>query len=129
MIFSTFIASTLLLGHVMAISGGPSSITIRGGGYSGTCTNQTCGITARLYLVMHEEAGAVSGQLDLSSELGGGGPITGTMEGDQVTFTTVWEFGEITWLGRVKCKNIRGTYRIEGPDGIIQKGIWSASKP
>lgn len=128
MISLPFIASTLLLGHVMAISGGPSSITIRGAGYSGTCTNQTCGITARLYLVMHEEAGAVSGQLDLSSELGGGGPISGTMEGDQVAFTTVWEFGEITWLGRVKGKTIRGTYRVEGPDGSTQKGIWSASK-
>ena len=128
MIFSTFIASALVLGHVMAISGGPSSIASGGAGYSGTCTNQTCGITARLYLVMHEEAGAVSGQLDLSSELGGGGPISGTMEGDQVAFTTVWEFGEITWLGRVKGKTIRGTYRVEGPDGSTQKGIWSASK-
>ena len=128
MIFSSFIASALVLGHVMAISGGHSSITNRGGGYSGTCTNQTCGITARMYLVMHEQDGAVSGQLDLSSELGGGGPITGTMEGDQVTFTTIWEFGEITWHGRVKGTTIRGTYRIEGPDGLTQKGIWSASK-
>ena len=128
MISLPFIASALVLGHVMAISGGPSSVTIRGGGYSGTCTNQTFGITARMYLVMHEEAGAVSGQLDISSELGGGGPITGTMEGDQVTFTTVWEFGEITWLGRVKGKTIRGTYRVEVPEGFTQNGIWSASK-
>lgn len=123
MIFSTFIASALVLGHVMAISGRPS---ITGGGYSGTCTNQTCGITARLNLVMHEEDGAVSGQLDLSSELGGGGQITGTMEGDKVTFTTVWEFGEITWFGRIKGKTIRGTYRVDGPEGLTQKGIWCA---
>ena len=128
MTFFNFIASALVLGHVMAISGGPSSITIRGGGYSGTCTNQTFGITARLYLVMHEDGGKVSGQLDISSELSGGGPISGTMEGDQVAFTTVWEFGEITWLGRVKGKTIRGTYRAEGPDGSTQKGIWSASR-
>ena len=50
------------------------------------------------------------------------------MEGDQVTFTTVWEFGEITWFGRVKGKTIKGTYRVEGPEGSTQKGIWSASK-
>ena len=123
-----FIASALVLGHVMAIPGDPSPKTIRGGGYSGTCTNQTCGITARLYLVMREDGGKVSGQLDLSSELGGGGPISGTREGDQVTFTTVWEFGEIAWFGRVKGKTIKGTYRVEGPDGSTQKGIWSASK-
>jgi len=128
MISLPFIASALVLGHVMAISLGPSSINIKGGGYSGTCTNQTCGITARLYLVMHEQDGAVSGQLDISSELGGGGPITGTMEGDQVTFTTVWEFGEIKWIGRVKGKTIRGTYRVQVADGSTQKGIWSASK-
>ena len=128
MISFTFVASALLLGHVMAVSGDPSSITIKGGGYSGTCTNQTCGITAHLHLVMHEQDGEVSGQLDISSELGGGGPITGTMEGNQVAFTTIWEFGEITWLGRVKGKTIKGTYRVEGPDGSTQKGIWSVSK-
>jgi len=126
--FFNFIASALVLGHVMAISGDPSSIIIKGGGYSGTCTNQTYGITARLRLVMHEQDGTVSGQLDISSELGGGGPITGTMEGDQVAFTTIWEFGEITWLGRVKGKTIKGTYRVEGPDGSTQQGIWSVSK-
>jgi hypothetical protein len=128
MIFFNFISSALVLGHVMAISVNPFPITIKGGGYSGTCTNQTCGITARMYLVMHEQDGAVSGHLDISSELGGGGPITGTMEGEQVTFTTVWEFGEITWRGRVKGKAIRGTYLVEGPDGLTQKGIWSATK-
>ncbi|MEI6036164.1 MAG: hypothetical protein WCS65_18010 [Verrucomicrobiae bacterium] len=128
MIFFNFISSALVLGHVMASSGNPFSINIKGGGYSGTCTNQTCGITARMYLVMHEQDGAVSGQLDISSELGGGGPITGTMEGDQVTFTTVWEFGEITWFGRIKGKSIHGAYLVEGPDGLNQKGIWRVSR-
>ena len=117
----------LVLGHVLAIYGDPPSITIKGG-YSGTCTNQTYGITARLHLVMHEEGGTVSGNLELSSELSGGGSISGTMEGDQVAFTTIWEFGEITWFGRMQGKTIKGTYRIQLEDGSIQKGIWSVSR-
>jgi hypothetical protein len=126
--FFNFIASALVLGHVMAVSGDPSSITIRGGGYSGTCTNQTYGITARLRLEMHEESGTVSGNLAIAGKLDGGGPITGTLEGDQLTFTSRASYCEITWFGRMKGKTIKGTYRVQLEDGSTQKGIWSVSR-
>ena len=54
-----FIASALLLGHAVTYSAAPT-VTIKGGGYSGTCTNQTYDVTARLRLDMHEEAGKVN---------------------------------------------------------------------
>ena len=122
-----FIASALLLGHAVTYSAAPT-VTIKGGGYSGTCTNQTYDVTARLRLDMHEEAGKVSGNLEISGKLDGGGPITGTLEGDQLTFTTRASYCEITWFGRIQGKTIKGTYLARLDDGSTQKGIWSVSK-
>lgn len=126
--FFNLIASALVMSHVMALSGDPSSITIKGGGYSGTCTNQTYGITAHLQLEMHEEAGQVSGTLAISPALDGGGPITGSLEGDQLTFTTTASYCEITWFGRIQGKTIKGTYQVRLEDGSTQKGIWRVSR-
>ena len=123
-----FFLSTLLLVHGLVPNSDAPTITISGGGYSGTCTNQTYGITARLHLVLHEQEGSVSGNLELSEELSGGGPITGTLEGDQLTFTTSNSYCEITWFGRIQGKTIKGTYQARMADGSAQKGIWSARK-
>ena len=119
----TILASAL----VMAISGDPS-ITIKGGGYSGTCTNQTYDITARLQLELHQEEGEVFGNLEIVGKLYGGGPITGTLEGDQLTFTTRASYCEITWFGRIQGKSIKGTYVVRLVDGSTQQGIWSVSR-
>ena len=96
--------------HGLVPNSDAPTITISGGGHMGTCTNQTFGITARLYLVLHEQAGSVSGSLELSEGLVGGGPITGTLEGDQLIFTTSTSYCEITWFGRIEGKTIKGTY-------------------
>ena len=128
MMICNFMLTAMLLGHVLISRAETPTITISGGGYAGTCTNQTYGITARLHLLLHEQEGQVSGNLGLSGELAGAGPITGTLEGDQLTFTTNWEFGEITWFGRIQGKTIHGGYLVHMADGSTQKGIWSARK-
>ena len=120
--------SAMLLGHVLVSGAESPTTTMSGGGYMGTCTNQTYGITSRLHLVLHEQEGQVSGSLELSGELVGAGAITGTVEDGQVIFTTVWEFGEITWFGRMEGKIIHGGYLVHLADGSAQKGIWSARK-
>ena len=127
MISFTFIASALVLGHVMAVPS-DAAMNRKFAGYAGTCTNQTYGITARMYLAIHEQDGTVSGNLDLFDELGGGGPIIGSIEGDQVTFTINGEFGEINWAGSIDGETIHGTYRVQAADGSTENGIWSVSK-
>jgi hypothetical protein len=106
----------------------PPTITIRGGGYSGTCTNQTYGISARLRLVVDEFDGVLSGDLDITGELVGGGPIRGTIEGDCLNFATYGWFGLISWSGRIRGKTISGCYRVDSPDGSTQHGVWSVSR-
>jgi len=123
----TFLASAVLLGQALTYSSAPT-VTIKGGGYSGTCTNQTCAVTARLRLDMHDEAGKVSGNLEIFGALDGGGPITGDLEGDQLTFTTRASYCEITWFGRMQGKMIKGTYLVRLDDGSTQKGIWNVSR-
>lgn len=116
--------ATSAVPQLMSVSGDPAIKR----GYTGTCTNVTCGVTARMYLTMSEQDGTLSGNLDIYDELGGGGPITGTMDDARVEFTTVWEFGKIEWLGRIIGKTICGTYLVEGPDGLTQGGTWTASR-
>jgi hypothetical protein len=105
------------------------TITILGGGYTGTCTNQTYGLSAKLHLLVHKGPdGGLSGSLNILGELTGGGPITGIIEGDDLSFSTSGSFGAIYWSGRIRGKAISGSYWIESPDGSTQQGIWSASK-
>lgn len=120
----SMLAITLLCGFRNA-----NEITVRGGGYTGTCVNQTYGSSAQLQLSLHRTGDEVSGTLTISGKLIGGGPITGSIEGDNVTFSTIGrDFGKITWFGRIEGKGIKGSYVVENPDGRIQKGIWSVTR-
>lgn len=102
----------------------------------GTCQNLTFQRQANITLVLDQDKNAISGNLSLSGELSGGGPLSGKIEGNTISFTTSDPLiGKLFWTGTISGRHIKGTYHIDttflttlitGTKG--QHGSWTVTK-
>lgn len=125
--FLTFTASVLAITLLTGSQNIPE-ITVRGRIYTGKCFNETRGILAQLYLSLHQTGEKITGTLTFTAAHVGGGPLKGTIKGDNVNFVTSDDRGKITWTGQMLGKTICGNFLVEDPGGRIQRGIWSVRR-
>jgi len=105
------------------------------GWYVGVCTNTTVGLSANLLLAIHSTSGSsLHGDLRLSGDLKGDGPIHGTINSSGTfAFTTCIPASQIIieWNGCISDREITGTYIVtcdlaDVPSNLRrQSGVWS----
>ncbi len=103
----------------------------------GTCANSTVSLSANLLLRIHGVAeNRIHGELCLYGELGGGGPFHGSIQGDNVRFTTCVPAMQmvIAWIGNQTDEGLAGTYEVWSDRADLaaqglqeQAGIWSCA--
>ncbi len=106
------------------------------GTYEGTCLNHTYGGQSRMILYINQSEQYINGELSLHGELGGGGSISGRVDGKTLTFTTKdFIVGTITWTAQVRGKSLIGEYQVETPvwtsaltGASNQKGVWEVAR-
>lgn len=98
--------------------------------FEGTCRNVTAGADGHVKLVVSEENHRLTGAMSVTGWLGGGGDVTGTLNGARMQFTTYDTRSGITieWQGEIKNGGVTGEYFTKSST-LIEKqvGEWSAS--
>lgn len=107
------------------------------GWFVGTCTNTTIDTTANLLLRIHGATDTrMHGELNLSGNLGGGGPFHATLHQRWIRFTTCLPalLTVIEWSGERTADGFSGSYKVtcDAPDperGVFaeQEGVWSCA--
>lgn len=106
------------------------------GTYVGSCQNLTFQKQATLTLVINQDGNSISGNLSLSDELGGGGPFSGKIEDNIISFTTIDPLvGKLFWTGTASGRHINGTYQVDSTflatlitGTKSQQGSWSVTR-
>ena len=106
------------------------------GTYVGNCQNLTFQKQANITIVLNQDKNAITGNLFLSGELGGGGALVGQIQGNTISFTTTDPLiGKLFWTGTVSGRNIKGAYHVDttflatlitGTEG--QQGSWTVTR-
>lgn len=89
-----------------------------------------------MILMLHQDGTSLGGELSLHGDLGGGGPISGRIDGNTITFTTKDLLtGTITWTGKIHASRLVGQYQVEPPTlttaltGVAsQVGAWEVNR-
>lgn len=97
------------------------------GRWRGSCQNTTYGANASLEVSLIKTGSSIRGTLMLGGdELVGSGPLSGSVSGNSISFTTPGDnqaFTSILWSGHVSGDSISGTYRVEPTAAAAAMGI------
>jgi len=98
--------------------------------FTGITANLTTGTLATVSLQYEVFGETITGAVAISAPLTGSGPLTGTVVGNRIAFTTTSDTGTITWTGIIAGRHLCGLYWVSraGIPVPEQIGVWSVSR-
>jgi hypothetical protein len=98
------------------------------GQFAGTVHNDTADMSAGFALFVQDTSGDLRGCLAVLRPLGGSGPITGSVSGEDVTFVATSAGEKITFTGKRSKGSIAGNYLVEKTTGGEEQGEFRARR-
>lgn len=98
------------------------------GQFAGTVHNDTADISGGFALFVQDESGDFRGCIAVLRPLGGSGPITGSVSGEDITFVATSAGEKITFTGKRSKGSIAGNYLVEKETGSEEDGEFKASR-
>ena len=98
------------------------------GQLAGTVHNDTADLYAGFALFVQDMGGDLSGCLAVLRPLGGSGPLTGSVSGEDVTFVVTSADEKIMFTGKRSKGSIVGNYLVEKTAGEEETGEFKASR-
>ena len=98
------------------------------GQFAGTVHNDTADMSAGFALFVQDVSGDLRGCLAVLHPLGGSGPITGSVSGDDVSFVATSAGEKITFTGKRSKGTIAGNYLVEKETGGEEDGEFKARR-
>jgi hypothetical protein len=97
----------------------PKKSAARGltGLFGGTVKNETAGQSADVGIDVKDNDGALSGCMVVKPPLYGSGPLSGSVNGSDVTFTVLSSIGGISFTGQREGGTLHGTYTVRHLSG------------
>jgi S1-C subfamily serine protease len=95
------------------------------GEFAGVVHNLPANVSAGFVILVNETDGVVSGCMGVKQPLFGSGPLSGFVDGADVSFAVVSAIGKITFTGRRKQAEITGTYIVEHQGSPNEDGTFT----
>lgn len=95
------------------------------GEFAGVVHNLPANVSAGFVILVNESDGVVSGCMGVKQPLFGSGPLSGFVDGADVSFVVVSAIGKITFTGRRKQAEITGTYIVEHEGSPNEDGTFT----
>jgi hypothetical protein len=104
------------------------TITTWTGQYGGIVHNNTASLSAEFWIIINNAGRAVTGCMGVLQPLFGSGPLTGRVDGANVSFVVTSAIGKITFVGQRNNADITGSYTVERVGSADQQGNFTLSK-
>lgn len=101
------------------------AITALNGQFGGVVHNLSVDVSAQFGMVVIESEGALSGCMGVRQPLFGSGPLSGIVDGPEVTFVVESAIGTITFHGHRDGPEINGTYTVEHQNSATEEGTFT----
>jgi rubrerythrin len=96
------------------------------GQFGGTVRNETAGLSADFGIAVKEDRDFLSGCMVVKPPLFGSGPLSGTVNGSDVTFIVLSSIGGIFFTGQREGGTLHGTYTVRHLSGSLdEKGTFA----
>jgi S1-C subfamily serine protease len=98
------------------------------GQFGGIVHNQSANVSAEIGVLVRDDDGILSGCMGVEAPLFGSGPLTGFIDGDDVSFVVTSSIGKITFSGRRSDRSVTGTYLVEHENRPNEEGSFTLDK-
>jgi hypothetical protein len=106
----------------------PSLLSSVAGDYTGSVHNETAALSANFAIKVHDFSGNLSGFMSVKPPLYGSGPLEGSANGADVSFTVTSSIGKIAFIGTRSKQRITGTYTVTQPTGALENGTFTLNR-
>ncbi len=98
------------------------------GEYGGIVHNKTANLSAEFSIIVNDVGGVITGCMGVRQPLFGSGPLTGRVDGANISFVVTSAIGKITFVGQRNNSDITGTYTVERQGSPDQQGNFTLNK-
>jgi S1-C subfamily serine protease len=98
------------------------------GEYGGIVHNKTASSSAEFWIVVNDVRGVLTGCMGVRQPLFGSGPLSGRVDGADVSFVVTSAIGKITFVGQRNNGDINGSYTVVRDGSPDQLGNFTLNK-
>ena len=105
-----------------------ASIGASTGQYGGIVHNKTASLSAEFWIIINDAGDVITGCMGVRQPLFGSGPLTGRVDGADVSFVVTSAIGKIKFIGQRNNTDVNGTYTVEREGFPDQQGNFTLNK-